>query len=220
MMLRSWTNANYLGHKNLKDALDKVKRGIENVVLSAPALTVYPDGVTTAAAGGLGGYLRVGGTFLYRIEDVAYLKSTGITQAVNSGDKSCQLIPGNRGTANADQTATGGYDVTATYYRAGVLLIDSSGNFSVKMASVEAGKSLGISEGGRLGALRNLLNELESSDIADKAIVCFYVIGDGTNAFVNTTSLTISTNLDLYQLGGMALSTGQSTDGGQMLGIL
>jgi hypothetical protein len=56
--------------------------------------------------------------------------------------------------------------------------------------------------------------------LTSKAIVCFFVIGDGTNAFTSTSSLTISTNLDLYQVGGMALSTGQSTDGGQMLGAL
>ena len=204
-----------MGHKNLKDALDAIKRSIENVALTNGGLIVYPDTVTSSN-GGLGGFLRVVSTFVYRIEDVAYLKELGITQTVNSGDKTCCLIPHDA----TDNTASGGYDVTATYYRAGVLLIDADGVFTVKMSETEAGKALGISLGGRAGALRNLINDLSTSDIDGKAIVAFYVIGDGTNAFTSTSSLTIATNLDLYQCGGMVLSSGVSTDGNQMLGLL
>lgn len=213
-MLREWVSSQYLGHQNLKNALDAIKRSIENVALTAPTLIVYPDTITEA--NNLGGQLRVQATFLYRIEDVAYLKGVGITQAVNTGDKTCNLIP----RTATDQTAASDYNITATYYRAGVLLIDATGAWSVVMADTLAGKSLGISAGGRAGAIRNLLDQLETADIEDKAVVAIYVIGDGTNAFTATSSLTISTNLDLYQCGGMALSSGQSTDGNQMLGLL
>ena len=215
-MIRAWTSSQYLGHKNLKDALDAIKRSVENVALTNGGLIVYPDTATTAAGGGIGGFLRVVSTFVYRIEDVAYLKGVGITQTPNTGDKTCCLIPHDA----TDNTASGGYDVTATYYRAGVLLIDADGVFTVKMSDTQAGKALGISLGGRAGALRNLINDLSTSDIDGKAIVAFYVIGDGTNAFTSTSSLTIATNLDLYQCGGMVLSSGVSTDGNQMLGLL
>lgn len=212
-MLRSWTNAGYLGHQNLKNTFDNIKRSFENVALSAPVLTVYPD--TMTAAVGLGGMLRVGGTFMFRIEDVTYIKGTGITQAINSGDATIGLL---QRTAT-DQTAASDNDITATYFKAGVLLIDADGNFSVLYGS-ETGRQDGIPEGARLRALSNLLNTLSNTALTSKAIVCFFVIGDGTNAFTSTSSLTISTNLDLYQVGGMAIATGQSTDGGQMLGAL
>lgn len=183
------------------------------MALSAPNLIVYPDTMTNAC--GLGGMLRVQQSFLFRIEDTIYVKGTGITQAVNSGDATVGLI---QRTAT-DQTAAGDNDITATYYRAGALLIDSSGNFSVVYGS-QTGRQDGISAGARLRALGNMLSALDSDALESKAIVCFFVIGDGTNAFTSTSSLTISTNLDLYQLGGMVLSTGQSTDGGQLLGLL
>jgi len=216
-MLREWTSSQYLGHKNLKDALDAIKRSFENVALTPPLLTVYDDTATTSAGGGLGGFLRVTNTFAYRIEDVVYIKGLGITQTPNTGDKTCCLIPHN----SSDNTASGGYDVTATYYRAGVLLIDSSGVFSVLLGTLAgSSKGVGTAGGARTQALANLLDRLDSSDLESKAIVAFFVIGDGTNAFVSTTSLTISTNLDLYQLGGRALSSGQSYDGDMMLGLL
>lgn len=219
-MLRSWVSSQYLGHANLKNSLDSIKRSIENVALTAPGLTVYDDTMTTAVGGGLGGFLRVVATFLYRIEDAIYMKGTGITQAINSGDKTCRLIPGNQNVSGADQTAAYGDEITTAYYKAGVLLIDASGNFSTVISSTEAGKVKGVSAGARAQALGYLLDELDTADIDDKAVVAFFVIGDGTNTFTSTSSLTIATNLDLYQLGGMALSSGQSTDGAQMLGLL
>jgi hypothetical protein len=216
MAIRSWVSANYLGNQNLKDTLDCIKRSIENVALSPAGLAIYDDTVTSTAIG-LGTRLRVNGTFMYRIGDTAYIKGLGITQAVNTGDSTVKVIPH---PATGDNTATGGYDVPATYYRAGVMLIDSNGAFTSKPCATLAGKSLGISAGGRLGALRNLINSLTTSDIEDKAVVAFWVVGDGTNAFTSTSSLTIATNLDIYNCGGMALATGVSTDGNQMLGLL
>jgi hypothetical protein len=222
-MIRSWTSAQYLGHANLKHSLDSIKRSIENVALSPVGLAVYPDTVSGAVAGGLGGFLRIGaiggaanGTFMYRIGDVAYIKGSGITGAINTGDKTCTLIPHHA----TDNTASGGFDVAATYYRAGVLLINASGVWSVKMATKSAGNFMGLTAGGRQQALGYLLEELDTEDLEDKAVCAFYVIGDGVNAFVATTSLTIATNLDLYCCGGMALATGVSTDGNQLLGLL
>jgi len=212
-MLREWVSSQYLGHQNLKNALDAIKRSFENVALSNPALTVYPDTMTDDV--GLGGILRIGGTFLYRIEDVTYVKGTGITQAIDTGDATVGLL---QRTAT-DQTAASDNDITATYYRAGVLLIDADGAFSTAYGTL-TGRQDGVSAGARLRALSNLLDSIDTDDLEDKAIVSFFVIGDGTNAFTSTSSLEISTNLDLYQLGGMELSTGQSTDGGQLLGLL
>lgn len=213
-MLRSWVSSQYLGHANLKAALDKIKRGFENVVITSPNFILYPTTMTNGT--GLGGYLRIQQTFMYRIEDTTYIKGMGITQAANTGDATCSLLPRHA----TNNTASGGYDVTATRYRAGVLLINASGTFSTIVASTEGSNVWGINAGGRLAALGYLVDRLETADIDDQAIVAFFVIGDGTNAFTATSSLTISTNLDFYEAGGMVLSTGVSTDGGQMLGLL
>jgi hypothetical protein len=221
-MLREWTSSQYLGHANLKNALDSIARSFQNVALTPPGFILVPT--TQSTSGGLGGYLRVGGatggTFMFRIEGETYIKGAGITDAVSTGldtgGTTCSLIPHSA----TDNTATGGFDVTAGYYRAGVLLVNASGVFSSICASSEASRLKGVSGGARMQALAYLVDELETSDIEDKAIVCFFVIGDGTNAFTSTTTLTINTDTDLYQCGGMALSTGQSTDGIQLLGLI
>lgn len=204
-----------MGHANLKNALDSIKRSIENVVLTPPLLTVYPD--TMTAAVGLGGMLRITNTFCYRIEDTTYIKGLGITQAINTGDATVGLL---QRTAT-DQTAASDNDITATYYKAGVLLIDADGVFSIVYGSLTGRTSgIGAAGGARTHALSNLIDQLDTDDLDDKAIVAFFVIGDGTNGFTSTSSLTISTNLDLYQCGGRALSSGQSYDGNDMLGLL
>jgi len=214
-MIRSWISSQYLGHQNLKNALDCIKRSFENTALTPVLATVYPD--TVSGTPGMGGILRVVQTFAYRIGDTTYLKGVGITSAINTGDCTVGLI---QRTAT-DQTAAGDNNIAATYYRAGVLLIDSSGNFS-SIAGPQTGRQdgIGAAGGARSRALANLVDQLDTDDIEDKAIVAFWVIGDGTNAFTSTSSLTISTNLDLYQCGGRALATGQSYDGNQMLGLL
>jgi len=213
-MLREWTSSQYLGHANLKNALDSIARAITNVVITPPGLALYPTTMTNAT--GVGGYLRVSSTFSYRIEGTTYTKGVGITQAANTGDATCTLIPHSA----TDNTATGGFDITAAYYRAGVLLIDADGTFTTIMSATQAGKTWGVSAGNRSQALAYLVDTLDTDDIDDKAIVSFFVIGDGTTAFTSTSTLTIATNLDLYNCGGMALSSGVSTDGNQMLGII
>ena len=215
-MIRSWTSSQYLGHQNLKDALDCIKRSFENTALTPVLATVYPD--TQTATPGYGAILRVVQTFAYRIGDTTYFKGVGATSAVNTGDCTCGLIP----RTATDQTAAGDNDITATYYRAGVLLIDASGNFSSVVGEMAGRGSggVGTAGGSRSVALGKLLNKLTTDDIEDKAIVAFWVIGDGTNAFTSTSSVAIQTSLDLYQCGGRALSTGQSYDGNQMLGLL
>ena len=214
MAIRSWTSAQYLGHTNLKHSLDAIKQSIENVAITSPNFILYPTTVTDGT--GLGGYLRVQQTFLYRIGDTTYLKGVGITQAANTGDATCSLLPH----SSTDNTASGGYDVTASRYRAGVLLIDADGTFSTIIAETEGSNVWGVTAGSRLAAIGYLVEDLAYADIEDKAIVAFFVIGDGTNAFTSTSTLTISTNLDFYEAGGMVLASGVSTDGGQMLGLL
>ena len=219
-MLREWTSAQVLGHENLRKGFNILKRSFENVALTPPLLTVYDDTVTTTN-GNRGGFLRITNTFAYRIEDVTYIKGLGITQTINTGDKVGPLLAHNPDTT-VDQTAAyAASDITATYYRAGVLLINSAGTFSFILGPLTGrGQGIGAAGGARTQALANLLDYVDTSDIEDKAIVAFYVIGDGTNAFTSTTSLTISTNLDLYQCGGRALSSGQSYDGNMILGLL
>jgi len=220
-MIRSWTSAQYLGHKNLKDSLDSIKRSIENVALTPVLFTLCP---TTVSNFGGGGYLRLGtaatnGTFLYRIEDTMYLKGTGTASALG-GDLTPCLLPHNPD-LTVDQTAAyAASDIPAGGYRAGVVLIDTSGTWVIKVGEA-AGKTDGVgTAGGRTRALSHLMDALDTSDLEDAAVAAFYVIGDGTNAFTSTSSLTIATDLDLYNCGGMTLATGVSTDGNQMLGLL
>jgi len=213
-MIREWYSSQYLGHASLKAGFDVFRMAVENVALTLPTLVQQPDSTTGTA--GLGGYLRVSTTFMYKINGATYMKGLGITSAVNTGDSTCSLIPHSA----TNNTATGGYDVTATRYRAGVLLIDSAGLFTSIVSSVEGGSTWGVSAANRANALGYLVNRLTATNIADKAIVAFFAVGDGTNAFTSTSTLTINTNFDVYGLGGMALATGQSTDGGQMLGLL
>lgn len=200
-MIRSWVAANYLGHANLKTALDAIKRSFENVAIISPAWGAHTD--TTATSQGIGGFATIGATFCYRIEDVGYVKGKALVGG---------FIPHHA----TDNTASGGYDVTAGYYRAGVVLVNSAGTISFKLASDLSNGSAGS----KARALANLIEELETTDIDDKAILAFYVVGDGTNAFTATTTLTLGTDFDIYGCGGMALSSGLSTDGGQMLGLL
>lgn len=214
MPILAWTSAQYLGHKNLQDTLTYIKRGRENVALSPTGFIIYPD--TQSGTGGLGASLRVVQTFVYRIDDDVYIRGVGLTSAATiAGDRTCTLIPHD----SADNTASGGYDIPATYYRAGVLLVDSTGAFSVKMGAM-AGAVHGVKAAGRAKALSLLVDALEPADLAGKAIVAFYAVGDGTNLFVSTTSMTIDTSVDIYNCGGMALSTGVSTDGNQLLALL
>jgi hypothetical protein len=181
-------------------------------------MALVPTTQSTISA--LGGYLRVTATFMYRIGDLTYLKGVGITDAVSTsataGGVTCSLIPHSA----TNNTATGGYDIPATYYRAGVLLINADGVFSTIMADTLAGATWGVTSGSRMHALSYLVNKLSPSDLDGKSVVAFFVVGDGTNLFTSTSTLTIATDLDLYQCGGMAIATGQSTDGNQMLGLL
>ena len=221
-MLREWTSSQYLGHAALKGALDAIKRSFSNVALSPVPMTLIP---TTDSAFGRGGMLVLGtaatnGTFLYRIEDTLYLKGSGAVSALQ-GDTTPCLLPHNPD-LTVDQTkAYAASDITAGYYRAGVLLIDSAGTWSVVVGEL-TGRTAGVGTtgGARERALAKLVDALDTDDLESKAIVAFYVIGDGTNAFTSTTTLTISTDTDLYLCGGMALSTGVSTDGNQVLGML
>jgi len=199
-MINAWVSANYLGHKNLKTALDSLKRANENVALTTPTFGAHTD--TTATSAGIGGFITINATFAYRIEDATYVKGIALVGTVVPHD-------------DTDNTASGGYDVTATYYRAGVILINSSGTVSFQLADTEAG-----AVGGKPRALALLIDQLTTTDIDDKAIIGFFVVGDGTNAFTSTTTLAVGTNLDIYGCGGMALSSGLSTDGGQMIGLL
>ena len=145
-----------------------------------------------------------------------YIKGAGTSSSLST-DLTPSLLPHD---AN-DNTAAGDYDLAAGYYRAGVVLIDADGAFTVKLAETAAGHTDGVGAiGGRQRALGYLMEDMETADIEDKAICAFYVIGDGSNLFTSTSSLTISTNLDIYNCGGMALSTGVSTDGNQMLALL
>lgn len=221
-MLREWTSSQYLGHAALKGALDAIKRSFQNVALSPVEIGLIP---TTDSAFGRGGMLTLGtaatnGTFLYRIEDTFYLKGAGTASALQ-GDTTPCLLPHNPD-LTVDQTAAyEASDITAGYYRAGVLLIDSAGTWSVVVGELTGRTDgVGTTGGARERALSKLFDVLDTDDLETKAIVAFYVIGDGSNAFTSTSTLTISTNIDLYRLGGMTLSTGVSTDGNQILGLL
>jgi hypothetical protein len=213
-MIRSWVPADYLGHKNLKSALDSIKRGLENVALTPANLCCTFNSSTLNH--GMGTVLRVQQTFIYRIEDTTYVKGMGITSNVNTGDATPYLLP----RTATDQTAASTNNITSGYYRAGVLLIDASGNFSTKVCSTQASNLNGLYLGGRAQALAYLVSELSTTDLSTKAIVAFYSIGSGAAAYLATTSLVIATDIDLYQVGGMVLSSGNSTDGGQMLGLI
>jgi hypothetical protein len=222
-MLRTWTSSQYLGHANLKNALDAIKRSLSNVALSPVYFTLQP---TTVSNFGRGGMLRLGtaatnGTFLYRIEDTFYLKGAGTASALITGDTTPCLLPHNPDTT-VDQTAAyAASDITAGYYRAGVVLVDSAGSFSVLVGELTGRTDgVGTTGGARERALSKLASVMTTDILQTKAIVAFYVIGDGTNAFTSTSTLTISTDLDIYNCGGMALSTGVSTDGNQVLGML
>ena len=193
-MINSWTNANYLGHKNLKKALDMLKRSKENIVLFPPAIAAC----TGADYRGEGTYgacalIQAGTTFSFRIEDAMYSKGKS-------------LIVGILSAAQA---------VTTAKYRAGVILIDAAGTYSIIRGEESDG-----SVGGKTGAVNNLIDALNNTDLEDKAVVAVFVAGDGSNAFLSTASLLVGTNLDLYSCGGMALSSGLSTDGQQLLGLL
>ena len=222
-MLREWTSSQYLGHANLKNALDAIKRSFQNVALSPVELALQP---TTVSNFGRGGMLRLGtaatnGTFLYRIEDTFYLKGAGTASALTTGDTTPCLLPHNPD-LTVDQTkAYAASDITAGYCRAGVVLIDDAGEWSVVVGELTGRTDgVGTTGGQRERALAKLFDVLDTDDLKTKAIVAFYVIGDGSAAFTSTSTLTVSTNLDIYTLGGMALSSGLSTDGGQMLGLL
>ena len=200
-MIRSWVSAQYLGHQNLKKSLDMLKRAMENQL-------VYPGGGIAAVTGadyrGEGTYgacaiIQVGATFCYRIEDVAYLKGKGLIAG---------LIP----KTSSDMKAASSYDVTAGYFRAGVILIDSAGTYSFVLGAQ------GIA--GKASAVQKLIDVLDNDDLESKAIVAVYIIGDGSAAFLSSASLLVGTNLDVFGGGGMAVSSGLSTDGLQMLGAL
>ena len=221
-MIRTWTSSQYLGHQNLKNALDAIKRSLSNVALTPVLFTLQP---TTVSNFGRGGMLRLGtaatnGTFLYRIEDTFYIKGTGTASALTTGDTTPCLLPHNPD-LTVDQTAAyEASDITAGYYRAGVVLIDADGNWSVVVGEL-TGRTDGVgTSGARDRALAKLVDVLDTDDLKTKAIACFYVIGDGSSAFTSTSTLTIATNLDIYNCGGMTLSTGVSTDGNQILGLL
>lgn len=222
MSVLSWTSANYLGHANLKAALNTIKRSRANVALSVVDMTLQP---TTVSGFGRGGLLRLGttanSTFIYRIEDTFYLKGSGAVSALQ-GDTTPCLLPHNPD-LTVDQTAAyAASDITAGYYRAGALLIDASGNFSVVVGEL-TGRVNGIgtaASGARELAISKLSDVLTSTILSTKAIVALYVIGDGTNAFTSTSTLTIATNIDIYRMGGMAISSGLSNDGFDMLGLL
>jgi hypothetical protein len=220
-MLREWTSSQYLGHQNLKNALDAIKRSLSNVALSPVEIALQP---TTVSNFGRGGMLRIGtaatnGTFLYRIEDTFYLKGAGTASALQ-GDTTPCLLPHNPD-LTVDQTAAyAASDITAGYYRAGVVLIDAAGTWSVVVGELTGRTDgVGTTGGARERALAKLVDVLDTTDLEDKAIVAFYVIGDGSAAFTSTSTLTIATNLDIYRCGGMTLSTGVSTDGNQILGL-
>jgi hypothetical protein len=221
-MLREWTSSQYLGHASLKNALNAIKRSLSNVALTPVLFTLQP---TTVSNFGRGGMLRLGtaatnGTFLYRIEDTFYLKGTGTASALRTGDTTPCLLPHNPDTTVDQTKAYADSDITAGYYRAGVVLIDSAGAWSVVVGEL-TGRTGGIgTAGARDRALSKLVNVLDTDDLETKAIACFYVIGDGSNAFTSTSTLTIATDLDIYNCGGMTLSTGVSTDGNQILGLL
>lgn len=197
-MINSWTSAQYLGHKNLKDALDMLKRSAENSVFYPPILAAC----TGADYRGEGTYGRAAiiqttSTFCFRIEDVAYRKGVG-------------LIPGLLGGQIVNSAP-----VTAAKYKAGVILIDANGAFSFAYGTETDGYI-----GGKSGAIKNLVSVLGNTDLSAKAVVAFFIAGDGTNAFTASASLLVGTNLDLFGCGGMAVASGLSTDGYQMLNIL
>jgi hypothetical protein len=193
-MIRFWDNANYLGHQNLKDALDRIKAGTENVAIITPTFAA----VTGADYRGEGAYgscaiIQATTTFCYRIGDVGYTKGKS-------------LVPG---LIDADHAITTGK------FRAGVILIDADGTYSFMWGEESDG-----SAGSKAKAIANLIEAVEASDLTDKAVIGFFVAGVAGSAFLSTASLLVGTNLDVYGVGGMALSTGLSTDGGQMMGVL
>lgn len=190
-MINAWTNANYLGHQNLKKALDMLKRSRENTCFT-PAGLVACTGADYRGEGTYGAcaIIQIGASFAYRIEDTMY-------------EKGAALIPGLLTAANA---------ITATYYRAGVILINSSGTIRVLCGAQ------GI--GGKAQAVMQLVSVLSATDLEDEAIIGFFIAGDGTNAFLSTASLLVGTDLDVYSCGGMAVASGLSTDGNQLLGAV
>ena len=178
-----------------------LKRAMENRV-------IYPGGNLAAVTGadyrgegtnGACAIIQASATFLFRIEDVAYEKGKGLIAG---------LIP----KTSADMKAASANDVTAAYYRAGAVLINAAGTYSFLLGAQ------GIA--GKASAIQKLIDAISNTALEDKAIVAFYVIGDGTNAFLSSASLLVGTNLDVFGFGGMAVSSGLSTDGEQMVGIL
>jgi hypothetical protein len=216
-MIRSWVSSQYLGHKSLKEGFDIIKRSLENVAITSPNFQDHTD--TTDTGVGIGGFVVNADTFVYRINDATYIKGSGAQIGT--------LIPHD----TTDNTASGGYDVTAKYYRAGALMINASGNFSMILADNEVDEA----DGGRAKALGYLMDKLAVSDFTDKAIVAFYIVGNYDDAFVSTTTLRLGTALTgstssfrIYSFGGSTFANtptapavaGVSYDGAQLLGLL
>lgn len=201
-MINAWTTEKYLQAANLKAALDTIKRSRENKAVTPVGLAAHTD--TTATAAGLGGFCTIGegGTFSYRIEDVIYQKGAALIG---------NLVPHD----TTDNTAAGAYDITAGYYRAGCLLIDGAGTVTKVYGALSNG-----SAGGQAKAIANLISVLTTTDLSTKAVIGFFIIGDGSSAFIPTSSLTISTNLQLYSCGGTVLSSGLSSGGDSLIAAL
>ena len=212
-MLRSWLSSQYLGHQNLKNALESPRC---NVVLTSPEFGDHTD--TTATGKGIGGFIVIGSTFAYRINDTIYIKGPEMFGTIIPHDAT-------------DNTASGGYDVTAKYCRAGALLIDADGTITSVLADSEAA----VSVGGRERALGYLMAKLSEDDDGDKAIIAFFVVGDYTTAFVSTTTLRLGTaptagtsSIRVYSFGGTPhvntptapVTPGVTYDGAQMLGLI